>query len=113
MGEIVFTPASVLDFLTQIEELKDYDIGIKEDIGKSIQVTIGNSVYSVETNNAVEVSVDKEIVTEVEDVNQDTYFALSDSGEIELEPINSGVIKELAKTLFVGGLVRLTTKFLK
>lgn len=113
MGEIVFTPASVLDFLTQIEELKDYDIGIKEDIGKSIQVTIGNSVYSVETNNAVEVSVDKEIVTEVEDVNQDTYLALSDSGEIELEPINSGVIKELAKTLFVGGLVRLTTKFLK
>ena len=37
---------------------------------------------------------------------------MSDSGEVELEPINSGIIKQFAKTLLVGGLVRLTSKIL-
>ena len=37
---------------------------------------------------------------------------MSDLGEVELEPINSGIIKHYAKTLLVGGLVRLTSKIL-
>lgn len=113
MDEIVFTPAAVLSLLTQIEELKDYDIGIKDGIAGRLQVTIGNSVYDVDTGSSVEVVVDEEAVADVEDANQDAYSSLSDSGEVELEPINSGVIKQLAKTLLVGGLVRLTSKLLK
>lgn len=113
MDEVVFTPAAVLSLLTQIEELKDYDIGIKDGIDGRLQVTVGNSVYDVDTGNVVEIAVDEETIADVEDANQDAYSSLSDSGEIALEPINSGVIKQLAKTLLVGGLVRLTSKLLK
>ncbi len=112
MDEIVFTPAAVLDLLTQIEELEDYEIGIKEGVSGKLQVTVGESVYTIDTNNVAEVHVDESTVNDVEDVNQDAYSSMSDSGEVELEPINSGIIKQFAKTLLVGGLVRLTSKIL-
>ena len=38
MDSIVFTPASLIDLLSQIEELKDYDIGISETIDGQIQL---------------------------------------------------------------------------
>lgn len=113
MDEIVFTPAAVLDLLTQIEELKDYEIGIKDGVSGKLQVIVGESIYTIDTNNVSEIHVDESTVNDVEYVNQDAYSSMSDSGEVELEPINSGVIKQLAKTLLVGGLVRLTSKLLK
>lgn len=112
MDEIVFTPAAVLDLLTQIEELEGYEIGIKDGVSDKLQVTVGESVYTIDTNNVAEVHVDESTVNDVEDVNQDAYSSMSDSGEVELEPINSGIIKQFAKTLLVGGLVRLTSKIL-
>lgn len=112
MDEIVFTPAAVLDFLTQIEELGDYEIGIKDGVSGKLQVTVGESVYTIDTNNVAEVHVDESTVNDVEDVNQDAYSSMSDSGEVELEPINSGIIKQFVKTLLVGGLVRLTSNIL-
>lgn len=112
MDEIVFTPAAVLDLLTQIEELEDYEIGIKDGVSGKLQVTVGESVYTIDTNNVAEVHVDESTVNDVEDVNQDAYSSMSDLGEVELEPINSGIIKQFAKTLLVGGLVRLTSKIL-
>lgn len=112
MDEIVFTPAAVLDLLTQIEELEDYEIGIKDGVSGTLQVTVGESVYTIDTNNVAEVHVDESTVNDVEDVNQDAYSYMSDSGEVKLEPINSGIIKQFAKTLLVGGLVRLTSKIL-
>ena len=112
MDEIMFTPAAVLDFLTQIEELQGYDIGI-DDSSNMLRVTIGDSIYNINTRNTTDISVDESVVDDVELVNQSAYDSLSDSGEVELEPINSGLIKQVAKTLLVGGLVRLTAKLLK
>lgn len=112
MDEIMFTPAAVLDLLTQIEELQGYDIGI-DDSSSMLRVTIGDSIYNINTRNTTDISVDESVVDDVELVNQSAYDNLSDSGEVELEPINSGLIKQVAKTLLVGGLVRLTAKLLK
>lgn len=112
MDEIMFTPAAVLDLLTQIEELRGYDIGI-DDSSNMLRVTIGDSIYNINTRNTADISVDESVVDDVELVNQSAYDNLSDSGEVELEPINSGLIKQVAKTLLVGGLVRLTAKLLK
>lgn len=112
MDEIMFTPAAVLDFLTQIEELQGYDIGI-DDSSNMLRVTIGDSIYNINTRNTTDIFVDESVVDDVELVNQSAYDNLSDSGEVELEPINSGLIKQVAKTLLVGGLVRLTAKLLK
>lgn len=113
MDEIVFTPAAVLNLLTQIEELKDYNIEINDGVEGRLQVIVGDSVYEVDTNNIVEVAVDESAVADVEDANQDAYASLAESGEVELQPVESGILKQIAKTLLVGGLVRLTSKLLK
>lgn len=114
-NEILFTPAALLDFLTQIDELADKDIIINED-ETAITVTIGNSTYSISKNDAEDVEVEDEVVEEVADINESTYEELDDVEYSEIgegdEVIEGGLIKEALKTLAVGGMVRLTSKLL-
>ena len=115
--EILLTPASLLDFLCQIDELADYGISV-EDAGGSITVKIGQSVYTIDKADAQLVEVPDEVVEEVSDINELTYEELQD---VEYEqtsdipddsPIEAGIISEILKTLAVGGMVRLTGKVL-
>jgi len=113
MDSIVFTPASLIDLLSKIEELQDLDVGISETIDNKIQLNVGDSLYIIETNNATDVPVDEHTVEQVEDTNFEAYDNLDDSVDVILpgdgeEPVESGIIKEIAKTLLVGGLVRLS-----
>ena len=113
MDSIVFTPASLIDLLSKIEELQDYDIGISETIDGQIQLNIGSSLYIIDTDSSTDVNVDDRVVEQVEDTNLEAYENLDESVEVVVpgegeEPVESGIIKELAKTLLVGGLVRLT-----
>lgn len=125
-NELLFTPASVLSLLTGIEELKDKEIQFEEN-EDSVVIHIGDSQYTVDTSNAQEVEVDEETVETVGDINEEGYqevvdenedadFDLADEEELEEESeeaVEGGIIKEIAKTLLVGGLVRLTTGMLK
>lgn len=115
MDELVFTPASLIDLLSQIDELKDVDVGITEAIDGSLQLQVGSSIYNIDDRQAVEVSVDDLVVDQVNQANLDAYEDLVDSAEmiISQEPVESGPIKELIKTLLVGGMVRLAAKTLK
>lgn len=118
MDSIVFTPASLIDLLSQIEELKDHDIGISETIDGGIQLTVGESLYIIDTENTTDIQVADQVVETVEDTNLEAYENLDDSVDVVIpgegeEPIESGLIKALAKTLLVGGLVRLSAKLLK
>lgn len=118
MESVVFTPASLIDLLSKIEELQDLDVGISETIDNKIQLNIGSSLYIIETENATDVPVDEQIVEQVEDTNFEAYDNLDDSVDVIIpgegdEPVESGIIKELAKTLLVGGLVRLSAGALK
>lgn len=114
MENIVFTPASVLSLLTKIDELKDLAIGLTETIDGRLQLQVGDSIYELQNDYMVNIPVDDSVVETIDDVNQDTYEELADDGEIDFqESITSGVLKELAKTLLVGGMVRLTGKILK
>lgn len=117
MSELLFTPAAILDLLSKIDELKDIDVGVSELLDNQIQVTVGESVYIVSGEGATTIQVNPDTLEVIEDVNMDTYQQLSDSGEVELqdnpEAVEGGIIKEFAKTLFVGGLVRLTAKMLR
>lgn len=114
MNEIVFTPAAVLDTLRQIEELKDKSISISDTPGASIELKIGDSVYNINTSDASEIEVDQEVVEDVADINTDAYDDLASDGVVveDLEEVESGILKEIVKTLAVGGLVRLTNKLL-
>lgn len=112
-NEILLTPAALLDFLRQVDELADKDISIDE-TDSTITVTIGDSVYGIDVNKAEDVEVPDEVVEEVADVADEAYAELSEDGvdftETDEEPVEGGIIGEVLKTLAVGGLVRLTGK---
>lgn len=114
MDNVVFTPASVLSLLTKIDELKDVNIGMTETMDGKLQLSVGESVYELEPEVDTSVQVDDSVVDKIEDVNQQTYEDLAEDGEVELQDeVTGGVLKEIAKTLLLGGMVRLTGKMLK
>lgn len=106
MNELVFTPAALLDVLQQISELSEYPISITE-TDSVVQLKIGDSEYTINTQDAEVVEVPKTAVQAIKDVNDETYEQLDSPDNVE-----AGLLKEIAKTLLVGGLVRLTTKLL-
>jgi hypothetical protein len=113
--EILFTTASLLDFLQQIDELSDKDIILNED-DSAITVTIGDSTYTINKSDAEEVEVEPEVVEEVSEINETTYEELDDVEYNEVaeggDVVEGGILSEALKTLAVGGLVRLTGKLL-
>lgn len=114
MEQIVFTPSSIVDLLSKIDELNDYEIGISETLDNKLQLQIGSSVYEICDTNSEEVVVTEDVIDTVIDTNMQAYEEL-DQGQMEVitgKPVESGLIKEIAKSLLVGGMVRLTSKLL-
>lgn len=105
---IVFTPAALVDVLSSIDELSDKSISINQ-AGTDVEITIGSSTYSIKPSEDITISVSEDLVDEVESANQDAYDEITE----ETELVEGGLIKQIAKTLLVGGMVRLTSKLLK
>ena len=85
-----------------------------ETMDGKLQLSVGGSVYELEPEVDTSVQVDDSVVDKIEDVNQQTYEDLAEDGEVELqEEVTGGVLKEIAKTLLLGGMVRLTGKMLR
>lgn len=112
MDQLVFTSASILDLLSSIDELKDKNINLTE-TESGISITIGESTYEIDTANAVEVEVDEEVVEEIDEVTSEAYSELSDNGVDVQDEVEGGPIKELIKTLMLGGMVKMTANMLK
>lgn len=113
-NEILLTPAALLDFLRQVDELADKDISV-DDTGSALNITIGNSSYSIDFDNAETVEVPDDTVEEVAEINESTFEELDDVEYTELDDedvVEGGLIKEALKTLAVGGLVRLAGKIM-
>lgn len=116
MDTILFTPAAVLELLAKIDELSDLTISIDQTLDGSIQVTVGESTYIIDDSNATEVSVEEDVVDSIEDANMDAYEELKDDGYADVEnfqDVESGILKEVAKSLLLGGMIRLSAKLLK
>lgn len=115
MGEIVFTPAAILELLNQIDELSEYDLSITETIDGKLQLQIGTSVYDIDTQDIEEVPVAEEVLDAVENINEDAYETLvQDEGfnQDDQEPVEGGLIKEAIKSLLLGGAVKLIKKLI-
>lgn len=114
--ELLFTSASLLDLLTQIEELQDKDISISEG-DSGLVLSIGGSTYNIQPDKSTQTDVvtDEESLESIDDACAELYADLESSRGVELsdEVIESGVIKEVLKTLLIGGMVRLGKKLLK
>lgn len=110
---LLLTPASLVDFLSQIDELSEKSISLNSD-NECIEVSIGEATYRIRPQDEVNVPVSADDIDEVNDAADDTYDELVDNGYIEnSDEIESGLIKELIKTLAIGGMVRLAAKKLK
>ena len=113
-NEILLTPAALLDFLRQVDELADKDIILDED-DSAITVTIGDSTYTINKSDAEEVEVPDDVVDEVAEINENTYSEIDDIEYDEAdegEVVEGGILSEALKTLAVGGLVRLAGKIM-
>ena len=111
--EILFTPSAVLDLLSQIAELDGQDISLAESDGQII-ITIGDSSYEISTSQATEVPVEDEVIEQVAEANDEGYSQINSDLDVveDSEAIEGGPIKELLKTLFLGGMVRLQNKMM-
>lgn len=110
-SSVLLTPAALVDFLSQVEELSHLDIGV-DHVGDNITVHIGQSSYSLEPKGEeTEVEVEPEDIQEVNDAAEEAYNQIDNLEDIET--VESGIIKEFIKTLAIGGLVRLAAKKLK
>ena len=115
MDGIVFTPASLIDLLSKIDELKDYDINVTETIDDQLQLSIGDSIYLIDNEDATPVQVSEDVVEAVEDINIEAYENLDESIDVlvgDEQPVESGILKEVAKSLLLGGMIRLSKKLL-
>lgn len=114
MDTLVITPAGLLELLTQVDELKDYNIGIVESLDGKLQLQVGQSIYQLgETAPSVEVSSD--VVDQVEDINLEAYQNIEEELDYAEsgEPVEAGLINSLIKAVKVGGMLRLAAKVLK
>ena len=113
MDELVFTPAAIIDLLSQIDELSELDIGIVEN-NVTLSLTVGDSTYEIKPKDETKIEVKPEVVEEISEASEYTYNELAESGDLEVsDPIESGLVKELFKTLLIGGMVRFAAKELK
>ena len=114
--QIVFTPAAVLDLLSQIDELSDVQVGLSETIDGKIQIVVGDSTYMLEDESISSIDVEPEVVDAIDEANLDAYQDLMDSDSVEFvddtEPIEGGIIKEGIKALLLGGMIRFAGKHL-
>ena len=113
--EILFTPASILELLASIDELKDKEISITETIDNKIQLQIDESIYIIDTEEQTSgIQVDEDVVDEISEINESAYQELIENDDMinDIEPIEGGILKEIAKSLLLGGMIRLTKKLL-
>lgn len=113
--QIVFTPAAVLDLLSQIEELSDVPVGIAETLDNKIQITVGDSVYVLDCSSETSIDVEPDVIDTLGEANFEAYQDLLDSNAVEYvedEPVTGGIIKEGIKSLLLGGMIRFASKHL-
>lgn len=115
-SEMLFTSASILDLLVGIEELSSYTIKVTDRGDGELEVAIGDSVYTLKPKDETTAEVEDAQLEEIQDHIESAYQDSVDENEemelLDAEPVQSGILKELVKTLAIGGMVRLTTKML-
>ena len=118
MDELLFTPVSVFDLLSQIDELSGVPLEWEEDSNGNIQLKIGQSSYTINANDSTEIEVAPEVIDVISDVTCAAYDEISaqpseDADFLGAESVQSGILKEIAKSLLLGGMIRLSAKLLK
>lgn len=108
--QLLFSSASVLDLLANIKELEQYDITLDEQ-SNGVTIKIGDSEYAVSNRAAEKVVVDDNVLEEIDEITSEAFEDIV--APDALEHVEGGILSGLAKTLLIGGMVRLSSKLLK
>lgn len=109
----VFTAASILDLLSQIKELKQYDLSWQE-VDGDLFLHVGDSSYKLDLDHAENIEVDDEVIDDVQDANAEGFDQIPDLVTTDdSATVEAGPIANLLKTLTIGGIVRFGNKILK
>ena len=103
---LVITPSGLLEFLSQISELEGLSVSVEEQ-ADGINVNIGGSSYLLQCDRSSVVEVEPEVVDEIDAINEEGYDGAGAELE-EYDSVEGGLLKEIIKTLAIGGLVRMT-----
>ena len=74
MEETVFTTAALLDLLSQIDELSEYEITINE-VGGAVTLSIGDSTYKI-AKPTEQVKIPEKALAEVSAINDGAYESI-------------------------------------
>lgn len=115
--QILFTPASLLDLLCQVDEFAEFELGVVTGIDGDLILTVGDSQYKIEPDHPLDLEVEPEVAEDVAEQNMSAYEDLVDKSDDvssgDQEVIESGIYTDTLKNMLVGGLVRMAGKYLK
>lgn len=115
--QILFTPASLLDLLCQVDEFAEFEIGVVTGIDGDLILNVGDSQYKIEPDRPLDLEVETEVAEDVAEQNMSAYEDLVDKYDAvssdNQEVIESGIYTDTLKNMLVGGLVRMAGKYLK
>lgn len=112
--EIVLTQSGLLSFLSQIEELEGKELGISvTQDGAGLMVYIGDNIYQLESDESSDISVPSTVVKELTEIDENGFDELNADIDEQYDEVEGGIVKEILKTLAIGGLVRMTAGAIK
>ncbi|WP_301003139.1 hypothetical protein [uncultured Duncaniella sp.] len=110
---MLFTPAAVLDLLSQLPELADKQLELEEHGDGKLTLTVDGAQYTVTPEQPAEIEVPDEDVDYALATNDAAYESIEGIEQESQEPISSGLLKHAVKAMLLGGMIKLTSKFLK
>lgn len=125
MEQNLITTSGLLEILLNIDELSEYPIDVQETTDGNISITIGNSSYvAVTSESAITMNATPEDADLISELNEEVYEEIveeySDNNadlddynpNMPEDTIESGLLKDIAKTFLLGGAIKLAKKLL-
>ena len=125
MEQNLITTSGLLEILLNIDELSEYPIDVQETTDGNISITIGNSSYvAVTSESAITMNATPEDADLISELNEEVYEEIVEEysdNNVDLDDYNpnmpedtveSGLLKDIAKTFLLGGAIKLAKKLL-
>lgn len=125
MEQNLITTSGLLEILLNIDELSEYPIDVQETTDGNISITVGNSSYvAVTSEAAITMNATPEDADLISELNEEVYEEIVEEysdNDVDLDDYNpnmpedtieSGLLKDIAKTFLLGGAIKLAKKLL-
>lgn len=113
---MLFTSTSVLDLFSQIPEFQNFDIKITEEEDGSLLISVNDNNYELipDEDSVLDLPTDEFTLDQLDENEDQAYDQMVEDGRADdTDSVEGSIIKEVMKTLALGGMLRLGSKWLK